>query len=53
MFFRFDCYKPEDIPKELHHTFDCVVIDPPLIIADVWPNYAITAKLLLQEGGEH
>lgn len=27
-FVKYDFNKPEDIPAYLHHTFDCVVIDP-------------------------
>lgn len=32
---RYDFRKPEDIPEELHHQFDGVVIDPPFITRDV------------------
>ena len=38
------------IPKELYHTFDFIVIDPPFITAEVWAEYAKAAKLLLVEG---
>lgn len=40
------------IPKELHHTFDFIVIDPPFITAEVWADYAKAAKMLLVEGQE-
>jgi len=40
------------IPKELYHTFDFIVIDPPFITAEVWADYAKAAKLLLVEGTE-
>lgn len=33
--FRYDYNKPEDIPAELHGTFDTVVIDPPFITHEV------------------
>lgn len=48
---RYDFNAPEDVPAELHHTFDCVVIDPPFITEEVWHKYAATAKLLLKPGG--
>ena len=35
------------VPAELQHTFDYVVIDPPFITDDVWQLYASTAQLLL------
>jgi hypothetical protein len=40
------------IPKELYHTFDFIVIDPPFITAEVWADYAKAAKMLLVEGNE-
>ena len=40
------------IPKELYHSFDFIVIDPPFITAEVWADYAKAAKLLLVEGTE-
>lgn len=42
--------EPENIPEELHHTFDYVVIDPPFIVTEVWELYAKAARLLLVEG---
>ena len=47
----YDFNKPEELPKELHHQFDCVVIDPPFITEEVWAKYCATAKLLLPEHG--
>eukprot|EP00955_Chlamydomonas_euryale_P009380 100385-Chlamydomonas_euryale.AAC.18 len=49
---RYDFNKPDDIPKELHHVFDCVVIDPPFITREVWEKYAAAAKLLLSDSGK-
>lgn len=46
----YDFRSPADVPKELWHIFDCVVIDPPFITADVWQNYVATAKLLSAKG---
>ncbi len=43
----YDFKKPENIPKELHNTFDYVVIDPPFITEEVLTAYAEAAKLLL------
>jgi EEF1A lysine methyltransferase 1 len=47
----YDFNRPEDLPKELHHAFELVVIDPPFITREVWQKYAEAAKLLLVEGG--
>jgi len=46
-FVKYDFHKPDEIPKEYHHKFDFVVIDPPYITEDVWALYAQAAKLLL------
>ncbi|GMH46058.1 hypothetical protein BSKO_14022 [Bryopsis sp. KO-2023] len=48
----YDFQSPGDVPKELHNTFDCVVIDPPFITQEVWENYVATARLLSIEGGK-
>jgi 16S rRNA G966 N2-methylase RsmD len=32
----YDFNKPEDIPADLHKTFDMIVIDPPFITREVW-----------------
>jgi 16S rRNA G966 N2-methylase RsmD len=47
----YDFNKPEELPADLHHAFDLVVIDPPFITREVWEKYAVAAKLLLKEGG--
>jgi len=43
----YDYKKPQDIPPELHHQFDYIVIDPPFITEEVWQKYSEAAKLLL------
>jgi len=48
----YDFHNPEDIPANIHHTFDCIVIDPPFITHEVWRQYAAAAKLLLAPEGE-
>lgn len=50
-FVLYDFNNPEDIPINIHNTFDCVVIDPPFITEEVWTLYAAAAKLLLAPGG--
>lgn len=50
-FVLYDFNNPEDIPANIHHTFDCIVIDPPFITQEVWMLYAAAAKLLLAPGG--
>lgn len=35
----YDFNKPDDFPKDLHHTFDMVVIDPPFITKEVRPTH--------------
>lgn len=35
-FVQFDFNVPQNIPEELHHTFDMVVIDPPFITLEVY-----------------
>ncbi|KAF4753844.1 N-6 adenine-specific DNA methyltransferase 2 [Perkinsus olseni] len=47
---KFDYREPKDVPVDLCHTFECVLIDPPFITKEVWENYAITAKLLAASG---
>ena len=49
----YDFNKPEELPSELHHSFDLVVIDPPFITREVWEKYAEAAKLLLKVEGGH
>lgn len=44
--------QPRDIDPVMHHEFDCVVIDPPFVTAEVWAKYAEAAHLLLKEGGK-
>eukprot|EP01027_Heterolobosea_sp_BB2_P013301 GEZU01019192.1.p1 GENE.GEZU01019192.1~~GEZU01019192.1.p1 ORF type:complete len:236 (-),score=47.56 GEZU01019192.1:46-666(-) len=52
-FVHYDYNKPTDVPAELHHTFDYVVVDPPFITRDVWEKYIETVRLLLvPEGGK-
>lgn len=51
-FVKYDYNAPDAVPPELHHAFDCVVIDPPFITEEVWAKYAATAKLLLAPGGK-
>lgn len=51
-FVLYDFNNPEDIPANIHHTFDCVVIDPPFITHEVWSLYATAAKLLLAPEGD-
>ena len=47
----YDFHEPNAIPSDLLHAFSIVVIDPPYIEHDVWRQYAVTAKLLLADGG--
>mmetsp|Transcript_27341 Transcript_27341/g.48344 ORF Transcript_27341/g.48344 Transcript_27341/m.48344 type:complete len:262 (+) Transcript_27341:88-873(+) len=47
----FNYKDPGGIPKDLHHTFDFVVIDPPSVRDDVLAQYAKAARLLLCDGG--
>jgi hypothetical protein len=47
----YDFNKPLEVPEELQHTFDMVVVDPPFVTEEVWTKYASTAKLLLRPGG--
>jgi len=48
----YDFNKPEELPVELHHSFDCVVADPPFITAEAWRLYIKATKMLLQPGGK-
>eukprot|EP00243_Klebsormidium_subtile_P003218 TRINITY_DN16445_c0_g1_i1.p1 TRINITY_DN16445_c0_g1~~TRINITY_DN16445_c0_g1_i1.p1 ORF type:complete len:177 (+),score=42.30 TRINITY_DN16445_c0_g1_i1:203-733(+) len=50
--FDYDFNKPTDIPTPLWHSFDCVVIDPPFITADVWKKYGTTVTALLKPQGK-
>lgn len=43
--------QPTDINPSMHHEFDCVVIDPPFVTAEVWAKYAEAAHLLLLKDG--
>jgi len=43
----YDFKFPSKIPKELQHTFDYVIADPPFITCEVWEQFAISIKLLL------
>lgn len=49
----YDFNKADELPSDLHHSFDLVVIDPPFITREVWEKYAEAAKLLLKEEGGH
>lgn len=40
----------ETIPKDMHGTFDLLVVDPPFIVKEVWEKYAAAVKLLAKEG---
>ena len=51
-YFKYDFNFPEQIPKELHGTFDYVVIDPPFITEEVWEKYSEATKLLLSPQGK-
>jgi|SaaInlStandDraft_7_1057024.scaffolds.fasta_scaffold293131_1 EEF1A lysine methyltransferase 1 len=49
----YDYKHPEDIPAELHGTFDYVIVDPPFIVREVWELYTQAIKILLKaEGGK-
>jgi len=48
-FVLFDFNRWEEIPENLHNSFDMVVIDPPFITRDVWEKYAQAAKSLLKK----
>ena len=45
-FVYYDFKLPENIPEELHHTFDFLVIDPPFITEEVWTLYSKAIDLL-------
>ncbi|KAL3692396.1 hypothetical protein R1sor_006047 [Riccia sorocarpa] len=49
---RWDYNQPLAIDESFHHSFDCVVIDPPFVTHEVWAKYAETALLLLSNGGK-
>jgi len=46
-FVKFNFKEVDKIPKEYHHYFDYVVIDPPFVTDVVWEQYARAAKLVL------
>eukprot|EP01001_Neometanema_parovale_P011774 NODE_8031_length_727_cov_96.445364_g7779_i0.p1 GENE.NODE_8031_length_727_cov_96.445364_g7779_i0~~NODE_8031_length_727_cov_96.445364_g7779_i0.p1 ORF type:complete len:209 (+),score=55.41 NODE_8031_length_727_cov_96.445364_g7779_i0:76-627(+) len=48
----YDFNKPLEVPPELHHAFDLVVVDPPFITEEVWAKYTETANLLLCPDGK-
>lgn len=50
-FFKYDFNEPSNVPAELHHSFDLVLIDPPFITEDVWRKFAETTRLLLAPEG--
>ena len=50
-FVLFDYKKPERIPRERHHQYDLVVIDPPHVTEDVWDKYAEATRLLARSTG--
>lgn len=47
----YDFNAPEELPQDILHSFDFVLVDPPFITREVWEKYAQTTKLLLREGG--
>ena len=51
-YFKYDFNKPEELPEEMHGTFDLAVIDPPFITREVWEKYAEAVKVLVKEGGK-
>ena len=51
-YFKYNYNFPEQIPKDLHGTFDYVVIDPPFITEEVWEKYAVATKMLLSPNGK-
>ena len=51
-YFKYDFNFPEQIPEEMHKSFDMAVIDPPFITREVWQKYTEAAQLLLKEGGK-
>ena len=51
-YFKYDYNFPGQIPEELHHTFDFVVIDPPFITEEVWEKYSEATKMLLAPDGK-
>jgi len=52
-FVKYDYKNVQALPKEYHHQFDYVVIDPPFVTDTVWEKYAQAAKLLLIEEDWH
>ena len=44
----YDFNSPSNIPVELHHSFDVIVVDPPFITHEVWSKYVESSKLLLK-----
>jgi len=51
-FTAYDFRAPLAVPKELLHSFDFVLIDPPFITSEVLQAYASTTRLLLAPGGK-
>eukprot|EP00470_Lotharella_oceanica_P012297 CAMPEP_0170190368 /NCGR_PEP_ID=MMETSP0040_2-20121228/49205_1 /TAXON_ID=641309 /ORGANISM="Lotharella oceanica, Strain CCMP622" /LENGTH=161 /DNA_ID=CAMNT_0010438207 /DNA_START=78 /DNA_END=563 /DNA_ORIENTATION=+ len=51
-FVEYNFNEPSKIPKELHHQFDYVVIDPPFVVEKVLALYAQAAEMLLPEKKE-
>eukprot|EP00695_Tsukubamonas_globosa_P001118 TRINITY_DN2066_c0_g1_i1.p2 TRINITY_DN2066_c0_g1~~TRINITY_DN2066_c0_g1_i1.p2 ORF type:complete len:107 (+),score=3.68 TRINITY_DN2066_c0_g1_i1:116-436(+) len=47
----FDFHKWDEIPADVRHTFDYVVVDPPFITRDAWEKFAAATKLLAKQDG--
>jgi len=45
----YDYRHPEEIPQELHNTFDFILIDPPFITEEVWTLYSKAIDMLKNE----
>ncbi len=43
----YDFNKPEEIPAEIHGTFDMIVIDPPFITREVWEKVRIQFLIIV------
>mmetsp|Transcript_62729 Transcript_62729/g.104304 ORF Transcript_62729/g.104304 Transcript_62729/m.104304 type:complete len:189 (+) Transcript_62729:17-583(+) len=48
----YDFHVPTDVPPELEHQFDYVVVDPPFITEEVWGKYAETVRFLMKPDGK-
>jgi tRNA1(Val) A37 N6-methylase TrmN6 len=44
-FVKYNFKEVDKIPKEHHHAFDYVVIDPPFITEEVWELYCQVRKI--------